>query len=327
MSLSLDPFTVRPVLVAKPWGGRRLQSYNKDLPPDVMIGESWEVADLPDHATDVADPYSLVASGPLAGRSLRSLIEVAREELLGPVLPTEEGQFPLLVKLLDAREHLSIQVHPHAEYVAQHPGTRLKTESWYVVAAEPGSVLFHGLRQDADLGAVRGAIGTSEIVSHLRRITAEPGSFHHVPAGLVHSLGAGVMVAEIQVPSDTTFRLYDWADEYGRAPRQMHYEQGAASMLLDPPDAVSLPPANGFGVRDLAANEHYWMREHRQPIGSVALDPRPGPHVLMIIAGELVAGDLVLSAGATAIVPAAVVAQCDVRVADDAVFLEVGITP
>ncbi|MDJ0952585.1 MAG: class I mannose-6-phosphate isomerase [Acidimicrobiia bacterium] len=327
MSLSLAPFTLRPVLVAKPWGGRRLESYDKDLPADVMIGESWEVADLPDHVTDVADPCSLVASGPLAGRSLRSVIEVAGEELLGPVLPTEEGQFPLLVKLLDAREHLSVQVHPHAEYVAEHPGTRLKTESWYVVATQPGSVLFHGLRKDADLDSVHRTIGTPEIVPHLRTIAAEPGSFHHVPAGLVHSLGAGVMVAEIQVPSDTTFRLYDWADEYGRTPRQMHYEQGAASMLLDPPDAESLPAVTGFGVRDLIANEHYWMREHRQPIGPVALDGRPGPRVLMAVEGRVLVEDLVLSAGTTAIVPAAVVGQCDVRAADDAVFLEVGITP
>ena len=123
----LEPFTLQPVLVQKPWGGRRLERFGKDLPDDVMIGESWEVADLPDNvASDTDDPRSRVASGPLAGLSLQEVIATAGADLLGPVRPTGEGRFPLLVKLLDAREHLSVQVHPHQGYVTSHPDTRLK---------------------------------------------------------------------------------------------------------------------------------------------------------------------------------------------------------
>ena len=125
--MTLRPFTLQPVLSPRPWGGRRLEEYGKVLPEGVMIGESWEVADLPDDVVPyLDDPRSRVSSGPFAGMSLADLIADRGDELLGPVLPTPEGRFPLLVKLLDAREHLSIQVHPHEEYVATHREARLK---------------------------------------------------------------------------------------------------------------------------------------------------------------------------------------------------------
>lgn len=322
----LEPFTLAPVLVEKPWGGRRLERFGKDLPGDVMIGESWEVADLPDQvAPMVRDPRSRVAAGPLAGMSLRSVIEAAGEELLGPVPPTSEGRFPLLVKLLDAREHLSIQVHPHEGYVATHPGARLKTESWYVLDSEPGSLLFHGIRKGCTLDEVTAAIGTSALISTLRTCEATAGSFHHVPAGLVHSLGAGVMVAEIQTPSDTTFRLYDWAEEYDRAPRAMHFQQGAESIVLDPHDAITRDPWLGTGIRELTENEHYWIREHRETGGALNLSARPGPRVLMVISGALALGDLALIRGGTAIVPASAIDTTHGEVRE-AVFLEIGLT-
>ena len=136
MTSRLDPFTLTPVLSARPWGGRRLEEYGKELPDGVLIGESWEVADLPDHVVPyIDDPRSRVASGPLAGWALADVIDKHGEELLGPIPPTDEGRFPLLVKLLDAAQHLSVQVHPHEGYVAEHPGARLKAESWYVMEA------------------------------------------------------------------------------------------------------------------------------------------------------------------------------------------------
>ena len=321
----LQPFTLDPVLVQKPWGGRRLERFGKHLPDDVTIGESWEVADLPDNvASDTDDPRCRVASGPLAGLSLQEVIEVAGEPLLGPVMPTREGRFPLLVKLLDAREHLSVQVHPHEGYVADNPGARLKTESWYVVDADPGSVLFHGLAPDSDLASVRGAIGTPAIVPHLRTLKAMPGSFHHVPAGLVHSLGAGVMVAEVQTPSDTTFRLYDWAEEYGRAPREMHLAQGAAALIAHPEGADSLAPRPQPGVRELISNQHYWIREHHHARGPFELSGLPGPRVLMAMSGVAEMSGLAVQPGTTAIVPSCAV-DTIVEVDKAAVYLEIGL--
>jgi mannose-6-phosphate isomerase len=305
MTDELRPFTLTPVLSPRPWGGRRLEEYGKELPDGVLIGESWEVADLADDVVPyIADPRSRVASGPFAGQSLSDLIAGYRDELLGPIAPTSEGRFPLLVKLLDAREHLSVQVHPHQQYVAEHPEARLKTESWYVVEAEPEAAMFYGFEADLSRKDVVPVIGTPDIVPALYTIHPEPGSFHNVPAGLVHSLGAGLMVAEIQTPSDTTYRLYDWAVEYGREPRPLHAEQGAASILLQPAYAYSLPPAQARGERELISNRHYWIREHRTN-AIVPLAKRPGPRVMMVIRGLLEINDLLLRQGGTAIIPAA----------------------
>lgn len=324
MTEKLRPFTMTPVLSARPWGGRRLEKYGKELPEGVLIGESWEVADLADDvAPYIDDPRSRVSSGPFAGQSLADLIAGNRNELLGPVSPTDEGRFPLLVKLLDAREHLSIQVHPHQQYVAQHPEARLKTESWYVVEAEPEATMFYGFKPGLSRNDVVPAIGTPDVVPTLHTVQPEPGSFHNVPAGLVHSLGAGLMVAEIQTPSDTTYRLYDWAVEYGREPRPLHAEEGAASILLAPAYAYSLPPARSRGVRELISNRHYWIREHRTN-DVIVLARRRGPRVMMVIRGLLEIADLKLRQGGTAIIPAAAL-DSPVTAKGPSTILEIGL--
>ena len=140
---------------------------------------------------------------------------------------------------------------------------------------------------------------------------------------LVHSLGAGLLVAEIQTPSDTTFRLYDWAVEYRREPRTLHSEEGAASLLLDPSHADSLPPASGRGVRLLTSNDHYWIREHRTHT-ELELSDRPGPRVVIVVRGGLTAGDLVLGQGGTAIIPACAV-DTAVAARRPSTILEVGL--
>ncbi|MGF1666039.1 MAG: type I phosphomannose isomerase catalytic subunit [Acidimicrobiia bacterium] len=301
--MQLQPFKLDPVLVERPWGGRRLASYGRALAEGVWIGESWEVADLPDEvAPTVDDPRSRVATGPHAGAALSDLIAKG-DDLLGPVPPTTDGRFPLLVKLLDAREDLSVQVHPHAEYVKAHPEARLKTESWYVMDAEPGAKLYLDVIDGVDAAAVADSLGSQAVVPLLEGRPAVPGSFHHVPAGLIHALGAGVMVAEVQTPSDTTFRIYDWAVEYGRSPRQLHPVESIESIRLHPSSAFDVAPATSRGVRLLCANDHYWIREHRTE-GRIHMGGAPGPRVLLVMTGSLGLGDLALEAGGTAIVPA-----------------------
>ena len=324
MTENLRPFVMTPVLSPRPWGGRRLEEYGKELPEGALIGESWEVADLAeDVVAYIDDPRSRVASGPFRGHSLADLIAGNRDELLGPIAPTDEGRFPLLVKLLDAREHLSVQVHPHQEYVAEHPGARLKTESWYVVEAEPEATMFYGFEAGLSRKDVVPSIGTSDIVPTLYTMHPEPGSFHNIPAGLVHSLGAGLMVAEIQTPSDTTYRLYDWAVEYGREPRPLHAEEGAASILLNPAYAYSLPPAQGRGTRLLISNRDYWIREHRTNT-TLTLAKRPGPRVMMVIRGSLELDGLQLRQGGTAIIPAAAL-DSSVTAKRPSTILEIGL--
>ncbi|MCP3974076.1 MAG: hypothetical protein GY720_06235 [bacterium] len=314
-----------PVLAEKPWGGRRLAEYGKVLPDGVWIGESWDVADLPaDAVSAVADPRSRVASGQFEGRALCELIAEFGEDLLGCASPTPEGDFPLLVKLLDAREHLSVQVHPDRKYVKKHPTARLKTESWYVVAADPGAHLYLGLRDGATVADVASRMGTAGIVGLLRTIPAMPGDFHHLPAGLVHALGAGVMVAEVQTPSDTTFRLYDWEDRYGRPNRPMHGAEALEAIRPDLDSVMSSRP-EGPGSRRLLARELYWMTEHRSSGGSVEIVRRPEVRVIVMVAGAARIDRLEVAAGATVVVPACVVLDAAIEATADTVILEVGL--
>lgn len=314
-----------PVLVAKPWGGRRLAELGKELPADTWIGESWEVADLPPAAAPaIEDARARIAAGPFGGLTLRNMIEEFGDDLLGCVSPTLEGDFPLLVKLLDAREHLSIQVHPDRTYVKKNPGARFKTESWYVVDAAPDSHLYLGLREGVTRDDIEARIGTAAVVGMLRTVPAVPGDFHHLPAGLVHALGAGAMVAEIQTPSDTTFRLYDWEDRYERPARELHR---AAALDAIRPTARSefLARPDQPGSRMLLKDNFYWIQEHRGDGTRLPNDDRPEVRIWMVIGGHIeIAGETV-SAGTTVVVPAAIVPGVPVVGAPGSVALEIGL--
>ena len=319
----LAPFRLDPVLVERPWGGTRLTDYGKTLPPGTSIGESWELCDLPQEVVPhVDDPSSTVLDGPYAGARLRTVVAERGADLLGPVAPTGEGRFPLLFKLLDAREHLSVQVHPHEAYVAEHPGARLKTESWYIVDADPGAMLYLDVVDGTTMDDVAAVMGTSGIVPLLGVRPAVAGAFHHVPAGRIHALGAGSLVAEVQTPSDTTFRIYDWAAEYGRAPRQLHAAESTGSIILDPQAAFSLDSTDRQGARELVTTDYYWMREHRLDGGTSELAPSQGPIVLSVTRGSVRIGDLELPLGTTAIVPAS--SSVSGFEGDSAVVLEMG---
>jgi len=327
MTTPLGPFTLVPVLVTRPWGGSRLARYGKDLSGRDRVAESWELADLPDHvAPTVDDPQTRIASGSYAGMSLSQLIADRGDDALGPVQPTRDGRFPLLVKLLDARENLSVQVHPPAAYVERHSGARLKTESWYVMEAEPESSLLLDVAPGVSLDDLADHMGSGDIVSLLRRVDAEVGDFWHLPAGLVHALGAGTMVAEVQTPSDTTFRMYDWSREYGRQPRELHGEAALASIRLDLPEQHVQRVRRSVGTRVLTDNEHYRIVEHRSDGGDIVVGATPGPAVLLVVRGAVSVGDLALAAGSTAVVPhVSGVVSCHAQ--GDATVLEVTLIP
>ncbi len=318
----LEPFEVAPVLVEKPWGGTRLSELGK-YPGRSYFGESWEVADLaPEVAPQVDDPVSRVIDGRWRGWSLGGVASKLGEELMGPVPLGPDGRFPLLIKLIDAREHLSVQVHPTEEYTSTHPGTHLKTESWYVVDADPGSNLFLDVDPSSPKERVMADLEGVTVVSHLRAVPARVGAFHHIPAGMIHALGAGVMVAEVQTPSDTTFRLYDWATEYDRDPRELHADQAKETVILRHPDAFDLAPMTLGHDRRLVATAHYWIDEHRHEGGEVDLSDRPGFRIVMCVAGTATVGDITLRQGSTVIVPACAL---DTEIGLDGTLLEVGV--
>jgi mannose-6-phosphate isomerase len=233
------PLRFRPLLKERVWGGTALRRFGHDVPADRSIGESWELADLPDH---VDHGRSVADNGPLSGRTLHEIMVAFPDMIMGDAPPWPDGRFPLLFKILDARENLSVQVHPDERYAAAHPGAHLKSEAWFVIDADPGAQLYIGLKPGVDRRAFQAAIDSASVESCLVSRPALPGTCHFLPGGTCHALGAGVLVAEMQTPSDTTFRVWDW----GRTGRTLHVEEAMACIAFG-----DMPPQPGPHQRPL----------------------------------------------------------------------------
>lgn len=219
-----QPLLFEPYLRPMVWGGRELTVLNKRMPDAASYGESWEISDHPHHR-------SVIAQGPLAGTSVRSLMEQHRQELLGPAAE-RYAVFPWLVKWLDARDWLSVQVHPDdAKAKVLWPGEGGKTEAWVIVAAKEGARVWAGLKEGVDAQCFLASLHQGTILECLNEITPRPGQCIFLPAGTVHAVGGGVLFAEVQQTSDATFRLFDWnrVDAEGK-PRKLHLEQGMAAI-------------------------------------------------------------------------------------------------
>ncbi|MDX2036832.1 MAG: type I phosphomannose isomerase catalytic subunit [Isosphaeraceae bacterium] len=232
----LPPLRFRPILKRLIWGGRRLGTIlDKPIGPESDYAESWE---LSDHRDDV----SRIDSGPLAGCDLRGLIRDRGEELLGPALGPR-SQFPLLVKFIDACRDLSVQVHPDDEKGARLANDNGKTETWVIVAAEPGSSIYAGLRPGVTRAQFREAIATGEVEPLLHRFPAVPGDAILIPAGTMHAIGAGVLLAEVQQMSDATFRVFDW-NRLGPdgKPRTLHVEEALESTDFEAAPVAPIVP-------------------------------------------------------------------------------------
>lgn len=238
--MDLYPLQFEPIYKEKVWGGRTLEQLGRTLPGDAatLIGESWELSDLASTSPtggggDAA--RSVIRNGPLAGTTLHDAIARFGDELMGKLQPTDDGDFPLLVKFLDARENLSVQVHPGSQYADQHDDAHLKCEAWYIIDAEPGSVIYKGIRNGVAPDEFRHALDTNDpaaVTELLITIPAKKGACHYLPSGTCHALGAGVLVAEAQTPSDTTFRVFDW----GRTDRELHIDQAMQCIDFGPPN-------------------------------------------------------------------------------------------
>lgn len=263
-SVAPYPLVLEPILKPKVWGGRRLESLGKRLPAQAdglsTFGESWELADLGSTAASGGgggEARSVIANGALAGKTLHDAVGQWGGSLVDPAVLTPSGGFPLLVKFLDAREHLSVQNHPSPAYVAMHagePGVNLKTESWVVLEAEPGSELYLGLKPGTTGADLERALHAGTLPELMNAVPPVVGACYTLPSGCIHALGAGVLVAEVQTPSDTTYRLYDWTEEYARPVRELHVEQALASCTLEQPPAPTVLDAPRG---NLALTEHY----------------------------------------------------------------------
>lgn len=235
--ISLYPLRFEPIYQYRLWGGRRLAKLlSAPLPGDGPVGEAWVLSDRDDH-------QSLVANGPLKGRTLRDVIEQFGEPLMGKLSPGFR-RFPLLLKFLDAREMLSVQVHPSDAHPDLIPaGETSKTEAWVVIEAGKKSSIYAGLQPGTTAGKLRQALTDKTIQDCLVHISPKPGDAVFIPAGTVHTLG-DVVVFEIQQNSDVTFRLYDWGhiDAKTGKPRLLQVDQAFASIEFQESSAGLVTP-------------------------------------------------------------------------------------
>jgi len=306
VSERLYPFQFKPVYKDYLWGGDRIiRRYGRREPPGVYA-ESWEISDHP-------DGMSVVVNGPLAGLALHELVQQFGQALLGRDDP--RTTFPLIIKILDARERLSVQVHP-GEETAPHQGGDPKTEMWYVLEAEAGAGVFAGLKPGVSRADLLRALEAKTLEEKLRFVPVSAGQVVFVPAGRVHAIDAGCLLFEVQQRSNTTYRLYDWdrAGPDGR-PRDLHIEQALRAVRWhdDLPVAVSegAPRHIGGNERRTVMDTPYFLVDHWR-LAAPRLLPakRTGLtfQALFVIAGVLrVEGGgqtVSLAAGSSALLPA-----------------------
>ena len=219
----LHPLLFQPVFMERVWGGRNLERlYQKPLPAGKVIGESWEISDRP-------EAVSVIANGPLAGKTLRWLMEEHRRDLLGSSADAA-GRFPLLVKILDAQETLSVQVHPPAG-IAAELGGEPKTEMWFITDATPEATLYVGLKQGVSRAQFQQKVADGTVAECLPRLPVKTGDAMFLPSGRLHAIGAGNVLFEIQQNSDTTYRVFDWnRTGLDGQPRPLHVAPSLASI-------------------------------------------------------------------------------------------------
>lgn len=294
-------------MVEKMWGGRKLQTVlGKALPADKPIGESWELFDFPPGVVDSSKDWisSQVTNGPLAGRTLHWLVENHRQELLGPVAPSgEHGQFPILIKFLDAREDLSVQVHPDREYADCNPHAHLKSEAWYVLQADRGSRLLNGLKPGVTRDGFKAAIDRGDVDRLIEAVEPREGECFYLPSGTVHALGAGILVAEVQTPSDTTFRVFDFnrIDPSIGKPRALHVEEALVCIDFSSSGVESHAPASDS---QLVTCPYFHLEKVQILAGDRHEFEHDGPMVLIVIEGRIDLAGVECRRGEVVLLPA-----------------------
>jgi mannose-6-phosphate isomerase len=286
------PIAFVPLFMERVWGGRRIGAkLGKHLPPDVPVGESWELVDR-------EDAQSVVAAGDLAGMTLHDLWTKMREPIFGSHLPATP-RFPLLAKILDARETLSVQVHPPARIAAELRGEP-KSEMWCLLDAEPGAELFAGFQKGTTRADFERALGEGRVAELLHRIPVERGDAMFIPSGRCHAIGAGCLIVEIQQNSDTTYRVFDWnRTGLDGKPRALHVAESLASIDFDDHEP-GLAPVEGEVVVS-CPNFHV----ERWTLDSPRTDTAAAGVIFTVLAGEVTCGGSHFKPGEFFILPAA----------------------
>ncbi|HIZ87168.1 MAG TPA: class I mannose-6-phosphate isomerase [Candidatus Coprenecus pullistercoris] len=255
MKKAIYPLKFVPEPKERVWGGHRLATqFNKPFDPEKVIGESWEISGFEEDS-------SMIAGGWLDGNPLFDVIETYMDEIVGDDNYKRFGnEFPILVKLLDISDRLSVQVHPDDETAFDRHNSYGKTEAWYVLDADPDARIYMGFNKDMDVREFldRCAAGTLEEV--LNVVTPHKGDFFFIEAGTVHSAGGGLAIAEIQQLSDVTYRIYDWGRENNPATaRQMHVDQALSCINYRKYDGSAFVPAGGDAPSKRLVTSKYFI--------------------------------------------------------------------
>lgn len=268
------PLTFEPIFKAYVWGGKKLISIKKAFSYE-KIAESWEV-------TDREEGQSKIAGGVYQGKVLH---EILGEDLLGK--NKKERQFPLLIKLIDSQENLSIQVHPDdssASFLKAEP----KTEAWYILQAEPGAAVYAGLKEEISEACLKKYIGTSQILSYLRKIPVKKGDIIFIPGGRIHAILKGCFLLEVQQNSNTTYRVYDW--DRKDAKRPLHLKE---SLQVIQRKDIEDPRQKPWKIEESEACQRYgclhtpWFQLQRWRIqGRVVKDLANYFHLFFLIEGK-----------------------------------------
>ena len=271
--------------------------FGRETPKGRRIGESWELADLP-------QDKSIIANGKFTGQTLESLIRKFPKEITG--LEGLPLPFPLLLKFLDCGEVLSIQVHPDEATCKRLGRGNFKAECWYIVKAKPGAIIYNGLKEGVTKEQFSKAIKEGKVEQTLRKIEVKAGQCYYLPAGTPHALGAGLLIAEIETPSDTTFRIFDWhrVDESGK-PRPLHINEALESIHFDSTDDNIPVRTTGRLVESRFFNVD---KGHQKPNSEALISAGQMKTVIFLSGSGTItgAGNVVeFKAGQTVLIPAA----------------------
>ncbi|MBN1311366.1 MAG: class I mannose-6-phosphate isomerase [Anaerolineae bacterium] len=308
MTQTLYPLTFTPVLKDYIWGGRNLEKLGRDL-PEGTIAESWEIAGHEDGTT-------VVDNGPFAGKKLTDVHTELGLALIGHSnnWAQERGKFPLLIKLLDANRPLSVQVHPNDAYALSHEGNELgKTEMWVVLHAEPGAEVILGVKKDTTPQAFRQALEEGRLEPYLHHVSVKAGDHICVPAGTLHAIMGGLIIAEIQQNSNTTYRVYDW-NRVGAdgKPRPLHVDKALDVINFDQVEPGLSPPepiSESDGVRRsrLCSNTYFVTERVEMAKGTIYRGSCSGDSLEIwgVVEGNVVIDAVSLRAVRFALLPAA----------------------
>lgn len=286
------PLLFEPIFQERVWGGRELErALGKKLPPGQAIGESWEIVDRP-------EAQSVVRRGPFRGRTLHDLWENERAAIFGADFGTG-ARFPILAKLLDAQERLSLQVHPPAA-LADSLGGEPKTELWYVAAAAPGAEIYLGLRAGVSRADFARAVRDGTAADSAQRIAVQAGDAIFLPSGRLHALGGGSLIVEIQQNSDTTYRVFDWnRTGVDGKPRALQIDEAMCSIDFDDFAPGKIAPDGELLVRAPEFTVEKWSLANPRR----ALE-RPCAALFVCLRGAVALGETEIATGDFFLVPA-----------------------